>query len=175
MPLRACRAEGRKRPHRRALRESHGKRFQREDGGLRQHHQECPSPLRCPLQGKPVHSGIEEFFLNIDGYPMSIEGVKSMMRRVGAAAGVPRLHAHLCRHTYATNFLINGGNVLLLKLNPGHTTSVMVDHYVHLATSKAALLSRSFSPLDNMAIRGLYRGGNGNRRSGVRVFQWASK
>ncbi|MDP2931680.1 MAG: tyrosine-type recombinase/integrase [Chloroflexota bacterium] len=129
------------------------------------------------FRGEPAHSGVEEFFLTIDGYPMSNQAVKSMLRRVGAAAGVPRLHAHLCRHTYATNFLINGGNVLLLKQNLGHTTLAMVDHYVHLATSKVAVLSRDFSPLDRLNIRGLHRGGNGdrgNRRNGVKVFQRCS-
>jgi len=126
------------------------------------------------FRGEPAHGGVEEFFLTIDGYAMSHEGVKTLLRRIGTTAGVPRLHAHLCRHTYATNFLINGGNVLLLKQNLGHTTLAMVDRYVHLATSKAAILSRDFSPLDRLKIRGLHRGGNGNKRNhrnGVPLFQ----
>jgi integrase/recombinase XerC/integrase/recombinase XerD len=126
------------------------------------------------FRGEPAHPGIDEFFLTIDGYAMSNEGVKSQLRRIGAATGVPRLHAHLCRHTYATNFLINGGNVLILKQNLGHTTLAMVDRYVHLASSKAALLSRDYSPLDRLNIRCLRRGGNGNKdnhRNGVQVFQ----
>ena len=126
------------------------------------------------FRDEPAHPGVEEFFLTIDGYAMSNEGVKTMLRRIGAAAGVPRLHAHLCRHTYATNFLINGGNVLLLKQNLGHTTLAMVDRYVHLATSKVAILSRSYSPLDRLNIRGLRRGGNrgrSNHRNGIQVFQ----
>ena len=126
------------------------------------------------FRGEPAHAGVEAFFLTIDGYAMSNNGVKTLLRRIGIVAGVPRLHAHLCRHTYATNFLINGGNVLLLKQNLGHTTLAMVDRYVHLATSKAALLSRSYSPLDRLNIRGLRRGGNGDRgnhRNGLPVFQ----
>ena len=126
------------------------------------------------FRGEPVHPGVGEFFLNIYSYAMSHEGVKTLLRRIGKAAGVPRLHAHLCRHTYATNFLINGGNVLLLKQNLGHTTLAMVDRYVHLATSKAAILSRDYSPLDRLNIRGLRRRGNGNKvihRNGIPAFQ----
>lgn len=126
------------------------------------------------FRGEPAHPGVEHFFLTIDGYPMSGLGIKSMLQRTGKAAGVPRLHAHLCRHTYATNFLINGGNVLLLKLNLGHSTLVMVDRYVHLATSKAALLSRNYSPLDKLNIRGLRRDGNGKKKgriNGLKVFR----
>jgi len=115
------------------------------------------------FRGEPAHSGVEQFFLNIEGYAMSHEGVKTLLRRIGKVAGVPRLHAHLCRHTYATNFLMNGGNVLLLKQNLGHTTLAMVDRYVHLATSKAAILSRDYSPLDRLNIRSLRRGGNGKK------------
>ena len=126
------------------------------------------------FRGEPAHPGVEHFFLTIDGYPMSPECIKSMFRRIGKTAGVPRLHAHLCRHTYATNFLINGGNVLLLKQNLGHTTLSMVDRYVHLATSKAAVLSRDYSPLDKLNIRGLRGGGNWkkkDRTNGLKVFQ----
>jgi hypothetical protein len=119
--------------------------------------------------------GINEFFLTLDGYAMSNEGVKTLLLRISTAAGVPRLHAHLCRHTYATNFLINGGNVLLLKQNLGHTTLAMVDRYVHLATSKVAMLSRDYSPLDRLKVHSLRRGGNSykeNNRNRVQVFQW---
>jgi len=126
------------------------------------------------FRGEPAHPGVEHFFLTIYGYPMSDQCIKSMLRRTGEAAGVPRLHAHLCRHTYATNFLINGGNVLLLKQNLGHTTLIMVDRYVHLATSKVALLSRNYSPLDKLNIRGLRRSGNRKKKdriNGLKVFR----
>jgi len=110
-------------------------------------------------RGEPAHPGIDQFFLTVDGYGMTPEGVKSQVRRIAKASGVTRLYPHLCRHTYATNFLINGGDVLLLKQNLGHTTLAMVDHYVHLATSRVAILSKSFSPLDKMNLHCLRRGG----------------
>lgn len=128
------------------------------------------------FRGEPAHAGIEHFFLTIDGHGMSNEGVKTLLRVLGKTAGVPRLHAHLCRHTYATNFLINGGNVLLLKQNLGHTTLAMVDRYVHLATSRVAILSRDYSPLDRLNIRGLHpcRKGSGEGGS-VKVFRQSTK
>ena len=46
--------------------------------------------------GEPAHSGVEEFFLTLDGYGMSQHTIKCMLQRLGKAAGVPRLHAHLC-------------------------------------------------------------------------------
>jgi len=32
--------------------------------------------------------------------------VKLLIKRWGKKANVPRLHAHLCRHTFATNYLV---------------------------------------------------------------------
>ena len=103
---------------------------------------------------EPAHHRIVEFFLGIDGYPLSPAGVHSFMVRLGRSAGVPRLHPHLLRHTYATSFLINGGDAFLLKQNLGHSTLSMVENYVHIASRIAAIRSQSFSPLDRLNIQG---------------------
>ena len=93
-------------------------------------------------------------FLCIDGYAMTPDALRSLTERLSKAAGVTRLHPHLMRHTYATRFLLNGGNVFLLQQNLGHTTLAMVQRYVHIASSMAAEVSEDFSPLDRVEIRG---------------------
>lgn len=102
------------------------------------------------FRGEPAHAGVDTFFLTLDGYPMTNKAVKSMMDRLARTAGVPRLHPHLLRHTYATWFLINGGDVFLLKQNLGHSTLVTVEIYRHIAGRQAAVISGAFSPLDRM-------------------------
>ena len=55
-------------------------------------------------------------FLTLDGKPLHPNAVKLLIKRWGTKAGVTRLHAHLCRHTFATNFLIhNCGDVFRLQ------------------------------------------------------------
>ena len=103
---------------------------------------------------EPAHQGVDAFFLTIDGYTLTGEAIKSIMDRLSASSGIPRLHPHLLRHTYATWFLLNGGDVFLLKQNLGHTTLVMVEHYVHMASRDAAVRSQSFSPLDGFGVQG---------------------
>ncbi len=70
---------------------------------------------------------------------------------------LPWLYPHLLRHTYATMFLINGGDVFLLQQNLGHTTLEMVRRYVHLASRMAAVRSQSFSTLDRLEVKGVRR------------------
>ncbi|MFC2123055.1 tyrosine-type recombinase/integrase [Bacteroidota bacterium] len=66
---------------------------------------------------------------------------------------VCRLHAHLCRHTFATRFLINGGDVFTLQQILGHSTLEMVRHYVNLASSHITIQHQRFSPLDHLSLR----------------------
>ena len=106
---------------------------------------------------EPLHIGVNTFFLTLDGYPLSSKAVKSLVVRLSKAAEVPRLHPHLFRHSYATHFLINGGDLLLLKQNLGHTSLTMVEHYRHIASQIAAVSSRGFSPLDHMHAPSLRR------------------
>ena len=95
----------------------------------------------------------DTFFLCIDGYAMTSDALRSLTERLSRSSGVPRLHPHLMRHTCATRFLLNGGNVFLLQQNLGHTTLDMVQRYVHIASRMAAQVSQDFSPLDRFEMR----------------------
>ena len=103
-----------------------------------------------PDEQEPADQKVEEFFLCYDGYPMTSDALRSLIERLSKLAGVPRLHPHLLRHTYATRFLLNGGDALLLKQNLGHSTLAMVEMYIHLASQLAAVASQKFSPLDRL-------------------------
>ena len=93
------------------------------------------------------------FFLTLDGLPLTPHTVKSMIKRMAVSTGIERLHPHLLRHTYATMFLLNGGDVFLLKQNLGPSTLTMVQNYLHIASRIAAVRSQPFSPLDSMAAK----------------------
>ena len=92
-------------------------------------------------------------FLTLDGKKLQPNAIKLLLSRWGKRAGVPRLHAHLCRHTFATRFLINGGDVFTLQQILGHSTLEMVKHYVNLASNHVALQHQRFSPLDRLNLR----------------------
>jgi len=93
-------------------------------------------------------------FLTLDGRRLSSNAIRLIFERWGRRAGVPRLHAHLCRHTYATNFLTQQcGDVLRLKLILGHNSLEMVNRYVHFASAQDMIHGRVSSPVDRLGIK----------------------
>ncbi len=104
---------------------------------------------------KPINPIINTVFLSQSSKPLTENSMKLMFTRLAKRSGVCRLHAHLCRHTFATRFLINGGDVFSLQQILGHSTLEMVRHYVNLASNHIVIQHQKFSPLDRLNLRKL--------------------
>lgn len=102
--------------------------------------------------------GVNNFFLSAEGLPWRYSGLLQAIKRLGKAAGVPRLHPHLLRHTFAVNYLMNGGDVMTLKMILGHTSLEVTQIYMHLAETHVQLQHSKFSPVARLAINGRRRG-----------------
>ena len=98
----------------------------------------------------PVHPGIGNVFLSIHGGPLTENSMKLMFARMAQRSAVKRLHAHLCRHTFATRFLTNGGDIFTLQQILGHSTLEMVRRYASLSSDHVKLQHQRFSPLDRL-------------------------
>lgn len=85
-----------------------------------------------------------------DGGPLTASAIKNMFRKLKGKSGVHRLHPHLLRHTFATRYLENGGNIYTLKELLGHTTLKQTQAYLHIAQTRRHLDFDKFSPLDNI-------------------------
>ena len=102
----------------------------------------------------PANASTENVFLSIHGEPLTDNSMKLVFARLAQESKVQRLHAHLCRHTFATRFLVNGGDIFSLQQILGHSTLEMVRRYVSLASSHTVIqLHRRFSPLDRLNLR----------------------
>lgn len=84
-----------------------------------------------------------------DPRPMQRRALCTLLKRIGERAGVERVYPHRFRHTFAVNYLRNGGNVFALMRLLGHTSIKMVSHYVQLAQADLAALQRTADPGDN--------------------------
>lgn len=90
-------------------------------------------------------------FLDRDtGLRMTSSGISQMLRRIKKEQHFNKLHPHYLRHTFATLFLVNGGDPVHLQLILGHTTLYMTEQYLHLANQMTLQKQKKFSPLTNI-------------------------
>ena len=78
-------------------------------------------------------------------------GCKHLLRRLGRAAGVPRVHAHRFRHTCATWAIAHDARELDVQHLPGHRSPEMVRRSsATYGSAQAAERHAAFSPGDEM-------------------------
>ncbi len=80
---------------------------------------------------RPAGSSSPALLLLSTGEPVREITVSETFRRLRARTGMA-VRAHKLRHTFATEYLRNGGDIERLRRILGHTTYVMVMRYVHL-------------------------------------------
>ena len=109
---------------------------------------------------QPVTDKVTRLFLSGDGLPLTKNGVQQMLRRCGKRAGISgvRCSPHTLRHTFAKNYLLNGGDIFSLQRILGHSSLASVRTYLNLFAADLKNQHRRFSPVDNMAEnRSLYQ------------------
>lgn len=105
------------------------------------------------LRPEPISGRVRSLLLGRDGRPFTLNGAKRVLKRAATQSGVKRLHAHLLRHTFATHYLLNGGDLLTLQRLLGHSTLEMVRRYSHIAAGYVAVQHRQYSPVDRVPVR----------------------
>jgi len=81
--------------------------------------------------------------------PFTRDNLGNLLQRIGERAGVSKIHPHRFRHTFAVNYLRNGGNVFALQAMLGHTTLDMVKRYLQIAQIDLDREQQKASPVDN--------------------------
>lgn len=71
--------------------------------------------------------------------PLSIDCIKQLFARIKRASGISRVHPHLLRHTFATSYMVGGGNLEFLRLMLGHEDYDTTKRYLHLAQVSSML------------------------------------
>jgi len=99
-----------------------------------------------------VAGGDALFASNISRKPFCYTALSSLMERLEKYAGISDVHCHRFRHTFAINFLRNGGDIFTLKRILGHSTLMMVQRYLDIAQSDVATAHKKASPVINWRI-----------------------
>lgn len=87
-----------------------------------------------------------------DEVSLTRSGLASTIKRLGNRAGVAHAYPHRFRHTFAINFLRNGGNIFSLQYLLGHSTLEMVKHYLQISEQDCAIAHRKASPITNWKL-----------------------
>lgn len=93
------------------------------------------------------------FFQNNDGKPITNNTIKLFFQKLKINSEIYRLHPHLLRHTFATNYILYGGDVEELRILLGHTSIIMTQKYIHLAAQQRILNQRYHSHIDKLICK----------------------
>ncbi len=104
-------------------------------------------PSMEPPKNEPLFAHVDDI------HRLTRHGVRSLLRALGRKAGIENLHPHRFRHTFAIEFLRNGGDIFTLQQLLGHSSLDMVRRYVALAEMDMEGAHRRASPADNWRLR----------------------
>lgn len=92
-------------------------------------------------------------FATKDGRPLGRVALLELLSDLGTKAGIVDVHPHRFRHTFAINFLRNGGNVYELQMALGHSSLEMVRRYLALAETDLQRAHEEASPVSNWRLK----------------------
>lgn len=79
------------------------------------------------------------------------DGLSSMIKRVHKACGIEgKYGAHKLRHTMATQFITNGGDIAILRRILRHTNIGVTQRYINLVQADVQNAHKEHSPLDHL-------------------------
>lgn len=112
-------------------------------------------------------------FVNHFGERLDRDRLRELILRRGKRAKIVgvRLSPHTFRHTFAVQYLLNGGDAFSLQTILGHSTAEMTKRYVHFAQGMLNIIQHRVSPADTIAPQI----GPGRKRIGVATAKGKSR
>jgi integrase/recombinase XerD len=104
------------------------------------------------LASRKDTQGSDPLFASKLNRGMNRNKLAEMFANIGQRANVANFHPHRLRHTFAIQYLRNGGNAYTLQAMLGHSSLDMVKHYLRLAQIDVDTAHRRASPVDNWRL-----------------------
>lgn len=91
-----------------------------------------PVPDSVFLRFKPFYNTYQPTSLHY--ISLSDSGIESFFSRMKKSTGIQRLHPHLLRHTFATSYMLQRGNLEFLRMYLGHSSYDVTKRYIHISS-----------------------------------------
>jgi integrase/recombinase XerD len=105
------------------------------------------------LSGRGDAMPLSPLLLEHEGYGRLEEGsIKNLVQRLGKRAGLKSCHPHKFRHTFAIQYLRNGGDIFTLQELLGHSSLEMCRRYLQIAQTDIDAAFQKASPVDNWKL-----------------------
>jgi integrase/recombinase XerD len=88
----------------------------------------------------------ERVFLSRTGQPIDRVVVWQIVRRHAHRAGLPEVHPHMLRHSFATDLLAGGADLRIVQELLGHTNVQTTEIYTHVDRTRLKDVLRQFHP-----------------------------
>ena len=92
----------------------------------------------------------DPLFVSYQSSALTRSGLQQLMKRLSRFAGVKNVHPHRFRHTFAVQYLMNGGDPFTLKRILGHSSMDMVEHYLELSRENVTSAHTRASPVSHL-------------------------
>ena len=80
-----------------------------------------------------MSGSIDNLFIQLNGKPINKNVIRTLFLKIKDKSGVSRVYPHLLRHTFATSYLVGGGNLEFLRLLLGHSSYAVTQKYLHIS------------------------------------------
>jgi len=99
----------------------------------------------------PKNEAEQHVFIARGGKPLTVHGLLQVIEQLGERTRIRdvRVSPHTFRHTFAVQFLLNGGDIYKLSRLMGHTSVKITERYLQAVNAKQAR-SSNHSVLDNL-------------------------
>lgn len=91
-------------------------------------------------------------FCSVEGGKAAVRSYQDALNAYNKKRGVLKTGAHRYRHTFAKNWILNGGDVFRLQKMLGHSDLTVVREYVQMFGNDLSIDFDKFNPLDTLGM-----------------------
>jgi len=101
---------------------------------------------------RPAAHPKDPLFATENGYAISRFVLRRLCLNIGQRAGVADCHPHRFRHSFAINYIRNGGDPWTLQEILGHSSMDTIKIYLRIAQNDMDAVHRRASPVTNLRL-----------------------